>query len=126
MADTGTVVVEIGRERYATRVVAGSHRLVVDEPGTLGGADTGPGPFDLLLASIGSCTVITARMYADRKGWPLEGVRAELSFDGAGVVRMGLEFEGELSAAQRERLRVIAGKCPVKRAVTEGLRVEVG
>jgi len=128
MADNGPVVVEIGRERYATRVVAGEHRLVADEPGELGGADSGPDPYGLLLAAIGSCVVITVRMYADRKDWPLEAVRAELTHErespGDETVHLRLRFEGALSEEQKARLETIAGKCPVKRTVTGALAVE--
>lgn len=129
MAIQGSVVVEIDRSRYATRVSAGRHSLTADEPGELGGSDSGPGPYDLLLSAIGSCTVISARMYADRKDWPLERVRAELWHErrspGDETIHMRLSFEGALSDEQRARLGVIAGKCPVKRTVTGELSVDV-
>jgi putative redox protein len=79
--DDGTdewVVVEIGKG-YTTRVRAGAHRLLADEPVDLGGGDRGPAPYDLLLAALGACTAITLRMYADRKGWPLESVSIRLN-----------------------------------------------
>ncbi|MGC6330012.1 OsmC family protein [Rhizorhabdus sp. FW153] len=64
----------IGANRYRTTIVAGGHQLTADEPEALGGADSGPAPFDLLLAALGACTAITLRMYAEKKGWPLESL----------------------------------------------------
>jgi putative redox protein len=63
----------IGTDRYHVDLQAGRHGLAADEPAEHGGADTGPPPFGLLLSGLGACTAITLRMYADRKGWPLEG-----------------------------------------------------
>jgi len=128
MADTEAVIVEIGREAYTTSVKAGGHALTVDEPGDLGGGNRGPSPYGLLLGAIGSCVVITVRMYADRKGWALERVRAELTHErrspGDETIHMSLRFDGDLDDDQRARLAVIAGKCPVKRTVTGDLAIE--
>ena len=63
----------IRTDRYHVDLQAGRHALAADEPADGGGADTGPTPFGLLLSGLGACTAITLRMYADRKGWPLEG-----------------------------------------------------
>lgn len=123
------VSVEIGREAYLARIVAGGHEMVADEPTELGGQDRGATPYGLLLGAIGSCVAITVRMYADRKGWPLEGVRVELWHErrvpGDETIHMTLAFDGALSDEQRARLEVIAGKCPVKRTVTGELAVEM-
>ena len=78
MAADKDVVTRIGQEKYRTEVVAGGQTLVVDEPAEAGGAGGAPTPYDLLLGSIGACTAMTLRMYADRKGWPLEGVTVRL------------------------------------------------
>tara|TARA_R110000782_G_scaffold102243_2_gene189219 strand:+ start:1691 stop:2095 length:405 start_codon:yes stop_codon:yes gene_type:complete len=124
------VTVTLGAEPYATRVTAGRHSVVVDEPGALGGKDTGPGPYDLLLASLGSCKAITARMYADRKGWPLEAVRVQLAHSrpegrgGPELITAALAFDGDLTDDQRARLLEIAEKCPVQKTISGGLRVE--
>lgn len=68
----------IGKDHYRTEIEVGVHRLVSDEPHALGGGAAGPAPYDLLLASLGACTAITLRMYADRKQWPLELVEVGL------------------------------------------------
>ena len=74
------VVVTTG-EGLRTEVEVGGHELVADEPESLGGTEAGPTPYDYLLASLGGCTAMTLRMYADRKGWPLESVTVCLSQD---------------------------------------------
>jgi putative redox protein len=76
-----SVVVSIGRDRYRTDVRAADHVLVADEPVEVGGGGLGPSPYDLLLASLGTCTAITLRMYADHKGWDLEGIEVRLQHD---------------------------------------------
>jgi putative redox protein len=74
----GTVsVTEAGTGSYTQQITAGHHRLIADEPQPIGD-DTGPTPYDLLLAALGACTSMTVRMYANRKGWPLEQVRVTL------------------------------------------------
>jgi len=128
----GQVVVTGGAKGYAQEILARKHRLRADEPAEYGGTDTGPTPYDLLLAALGSCTSMTLRMYADRKKWPLTGVRVVLDHskihaeDCANcTTREGridridrrIAVEGELDAAQRERLLEIADKCPVHRTL---------
>src|SRR5437660_11198045 len=71
-------VVRGGAAGFAQEIVVGPHRLAADEPASAGGTDTGPNPYDLLLASLGACTSMTVALYARRKGWPLEGVTVRL------------------------------------------------
>lgn len=126
MSDHGPVTVRIGATPYLTSVRAGAHEIVADEPGELGGADEGPDPYGLLLASLGSCKAITVTMYARRKGWALEAVELELHHtreDGHERIDASIRFEGDLSDEQRERLTQIAGKCPVEKTITGELRV---
>jgi putative redox protein len=124
------VTVRVGTEPYTTRVTARQHTLTADEPGALGGRDAGPSPYELLLAAVGSCKAITVRMYADRKGWPLDAVHVTVSHhrpegrNGPELLRASLRFEGELTDEQRRRLLEIAEKCPVQRTVTGELRSE--
>ena len=79
--DEGVLVEETGEGLYAHRIVAGGHLLRADEPASIGGRDTGPTPYGLLLAALGSCTSMTVRMYAERKKWPLERVRVGLNHE---------------------------------------------
>lgn len=124
------VVAENGQGRYQQQVTVGQHHLVADEPESLGGADAGPAPFDLVLAGLGACTSITLRMYAERKGWPLRRVSVELrhekvAIDGAmrDVIHREIRLEGELAEHERQRLLEIANKCPVHRALSQGFHV---
>jgi putative redox protein len=116
----------IGMARYATAIDAGGHMLVSDEPVKAGGAGAGTSPPELLLAALGSCTAITLRMYADRKEWPLSGVRVALTLhrqDGATFIRRELRLDGELAAEQRARLAEIAERTPVTRMIREGTEI---
>ncbi len=123
------VVRTAGEGRLTNEVLVGGHRLWADEPAVAGGADRGPSPFEYLMAGLGACTSMTLRMYAARKGWDLRAVevtleRVPLEGEGPGnEVRRAIRLEGDLDADQRKRLLEIAGKCPVHRALTEGVRV---
>lgn len=132
------VIVRGSSTGYAQEVSAGEHRLRADEPVALGGTDTGPSPYDFLLVALGSCTSMTLRMYADRKGWPLEGVTVRLRHEKihardceecetrAGRVdqiERTIELEGALSDEQRARLLEIADKCPVHRTLNAEVRI---
>ena len=117
---------EIGSESYAVRIEAGGHALVADEPPAQGGKDAGPAPYDLLLASLGACTAITLRMYAERKGWPLAGVTVDLHYkkegDRASIDRV-LAFTGALADEQRARLAEIAERTPVTLTLKQGVEI---
>jgi putative redox protein len=132
------VVIEIGASGYRTEVSAGRHGFVVDEPESLGGTDTGPTPYDLLLAALGSCTAITIQMYADRKGWPLEGATVRLRHERVHAkdcadcensegfiteVWRDITLRGPLDAEQRARLLEIADRCPVHRTLEGEVKV---
>jgi len=129
---SGIVIVEEnGQGRYQQAVIAGQHRLLADEPFSLGGADAGPAPFDFLMAGLGACTSMTLRMYAERKDWQLTRVSVSLSHervtvDGVGRDRFlrNITLHGDLTGEQRARLLEIANKCPVHRALTQSLAIE--
>lgn len=136
LAEEGRVVTVTGRRGFRTEVSTGRHVGVADEPVAVGGADAGPTPYDLLMAGLGACTGMTLRMYADRKGWPLEEVTVRLTHgkvhaldeEAAGArvdhVLREVELDGPLTPEQRARLGEIADRCPVHRTLEAGVRVE--
>jgi putative redox protein len=113
---------------YRTAIHIRHHRIIADEPIQDGGTDSGPTPMEILVGTVGACIAVTTQAYAQRKGWPLEGVSVELdmarirredypvySGDAAFIheIREHIHFEGPLTEEQLTRLMVIAGKCPV-------------
>ncbi len=128
----GVRVTEAGDGRFAQHVQAGRHVLRADEPVPAGGDDSGPGPYDFVLAGLGACTSMTVRMYAAQKNWPLERVRVDLRHERIHAtdcaecetkegridrIERVLTLEGNLDEAQRQRLLEIANKCPVHRTL---------
>ena len=128
----GVRVTETREGRFTQHILAGKHVLRADEPAAAGGDDSGPGPYDLLLAGLGACTSMTVRMYADQKKWPLERVRVDLRHEKVHAtdcaecetrdgkidrIERVLVLEGDLDDAQRQRLLEIASKCPVHRTL---------
>ncbi|MBK8892046.1 MAG: OsmC family protein [Dechloromonas sp.] len=127
----GIIVQENGQGRYQQEVIAGEHRLLADEPVSVGGADAGPAPLDFVMAGLGACTSMTLRMYAERKGIPLTRISVSLGHDMVvidGVKRdrilRKITLDGDLSGDQRARLLEIANKCPVHRALAQPLVIE--
>jgi putative redox protein len=110
------------RQGYEHELEIREHRLISDEPEDRGGGDAGPTPTELLAASLASCTAITIEMYADHKGWELGQVEVSVDFgtpssDGSPRFQVEIKVPAELSDEQRERILVIAGKCPVHRTL---------
>jgi putative redox protein len=116
----------------------GEHCIIADEPREVGGEDRGPSPYGLLLGSLGACTVMTLRMYADRKGWPLDQAVCHLRHSKVHAadceaceehdvpkakidrIERRIELRGALDATQRQRLMAIADRCPVHRTLSAG------
>jgi len=134
-----TIIVHGSAAGFAQEIAMGQHRLAADEPVSVGGTDTGPTPYDLLLAALGSCTSMTVAMYARRKRWPLESVTVRLSHSKVHAadcaeaetkvgmldhVHRDVEFSGPLSEEQRARLLDIASKCPVHRTLESEIMIE--
>jgi uncharacterized OsmC-like protein/fermentation-respiration switch protein FrsA (DUF1100 family) len=128
----GVRVVDAGDGKFAQDVYAGRHRLRADEPIASGGSDSGPNPYDLLLAALGACTSMTLRLYANAKQLPLTGVSVALKHDRVHAadcaecvtkdakidrIERVLTLEGDLDDAQRAKLKEIADKCPVHRTL---------
>ncbi|MBF6621700.1 MAG: OsmC family protein [Patulibacter sp.] len=108
-------------EHFRHTVTMRDHAVTVDEPGEMGGTDSGPSPQELLAASLASCTAITLQMYAERKGWEIGDLEVECTFKGSPERGCPTRFEVVMRVGERvtdeqvERLRVIATKCPVHR-----------
>ena len=119
-------IARIGRDHYATRIEFGTRGLTADEPAERGGGDAGPAPYELLLASLGACTAITLRMYADRKAWPLDSVAIDLRLHGQGEtlrIERILRPEG-IDAEQAARLVEIAARTPVTLTLIGGVPID--
>jgi uncharacterized OsmC-like protein/fermentation-respiration switch protein FrsA (DUF1100 family) len=137
-APRNVVVRETRNGKFQQIVTVGPHRLTADEPVAAGGDDTGPGPYDLVLAGLGACTSMTMRLYAERKSLPLERVTVTLKHSRihaedcaecetrAGMldqIDRAIAMEGALDDEQRQRLMEIADKCPVHRTLTSEIRI---
>jgi uncharacterized OsmC-like protein/pimeloyl-ACP methyl ester carboxylesterase len=135
----GTVVVTETRQgRFQQAIAVGPHRFIADEPVKVGGLDSGPGPYDLLLAGLGACTAMTLRLYAERKALALERVSVTLTHGRIHAadcetcetkegmldrIERSISLEGVLDAEQRKRLMEIADKCPVHRTLTSEIDI---
>lgn len=117
----------IGTDKYRTGIATGHHALVADEGPDLGGKDAGPAPYDLLISALAACTVITLRMYADRKQWPVTAVHADIHFrrDDAKVESIDrvLRIEGSVDAEQKKRMADIAERTPVTLTLKRSLEI---
>jgi uncharacterized OsmC-like protein/fermentation-respiration switch protein FrsA (DUF1100 family) len=132
-SETGVVTVRETRAgKFQQEIMSGPHRFIADEPVSFGGLDSGPGPYDLLLAGLGACTAMTLRLYADNKKLPLARITVRLTHNKIHAadcaeceikdgmidrIDRNISFEGDLDAATRQRLLEIADKCPVHRTL---------
>jgi putative redox protein len=132
------VIVRGGATGFAQQIQAGTHQFSADEPIESGGTNTGPSPYDLLLAALGSCTSMTIGLYARRKNWPLQEVIvslwhskihaadcAECEIREGRIDRIEREIQliGSLASEQRSKLIEIADKCPVHRTLTSEINI---
>jgi len=135
----GDVVVRGRAGTLVQDISIGAHRLLADEPLEVGGTDTGPTPYGLILAGLGACTSMTLEMYAQRKGWPLESVTVRLRHmkiyaqdcsdceTKEGMIdriEREIELAGPLNAEQKAKLMEIADKCPVHRTLSREINVK--
>jgi uncharacterized OsmC-like protein len=139
MSAEGEVVVRGSAGGFFQEVVAGKHRLAADEPEAVGGTDRGPTPYDFLLAALGSCTSMTAALYARRKQWPLESVTVRLRHSRVHAsdcadceekdvmldrIDVVIELAGALSEEQRKRIGEIAERCPVRKTLESKVEIQ--
>lgn len=132
------VIVQLpANQKYTSTVQAGNHQFIADEPVQLGGADLGPDPYQLLLSSLGACTAMTIKMYAERKEWNIGNVSVELHHsklpetDEKGVetgqkidlFERKIAFSGDLTTKQLERLLDIANRCPIHKTLSGQIRI---
>lgn len=125
------IVAEDTPRPFGMSVTIGPHRLRADEPVQAGGHATGPDPYEYLLAGLGACTAMTIRLYADRKGLPLDRVEVRLrrtarasAASPKDVFDRQILLEGDLSADERQRLLTIAEHCPVSRTLVAGVEIQ--
>ena len=132
----GVVVSETAQGKYQSLIEAGPHRLIADEPVSVGGLGTGPSPYELLSSALGACTVMTLRMYADLKGIDVDRISCQVAHqrthadaaadeekDKPDLFTRTLEIKGDLDEATVKRLYEIADRCPVHRTLESGARV---
>ena len=134
LATDKQVVVRLEGDDFTTEIQAGDHSIIADEPLAFGGNNFGPSPYELINAGLGACTAMTLKMYARRKGWPLDDVLVHLSYSKSNdyathktdpenqhsrIDRFEREIEliGDLDVDQRHRLLEIANKCPVHKTI---------
>ena len=127
-------------ENFQVEIRTENHIIRADEPIAVGGDDTGPNPYDLLLSSLAACKIITVQMYARRKGWPLAGIELSISTDKihakdcedcesdpnarVDIINTEIKFLGDLDKEQITRLKDISEKCPVHRTIHSEVSIE--
>src|SRR5204862_2838822 len=138
-AEPAHVIVRGKAAGFAQEVEIDSHELYADEPVSYGGTDTGPTPYDLLLAALGSCTSMTIGLYARKRKWPLENISVSLRHSKIHAqdceecetkegridrIEMEIHLDGALSDEQRAKLMEVAGKCPIHQTLTHEINIK--
>jgi putative redox protein len=133
------VIVRGTAANFAQEIEIGSHELFADEPASYGGTDTGPSPYDLLLAALGSCTSMTIGLYARKRSWPLEKITVSLHHAKIHArdceecetkegrvdrIWLDIHLDGSLTDEQRAKLMEIAEKCPVHQTLTSEINIK--
>ena len=124
------VLIENTDKLYAQKITARNHQFISDEPENLKGDNEGPTPFELLLSAIGSCTSITLKMYAERKGIKLDKINVRLNYippnaleKTASRITRKIHIEGDFTDEQHHRMLEIADRCPVHKTLREGMDI---
>jgi len=123
-----TVHAHIKKDHFKTEIKSEKNTLWADEPLVNGGEELGFSPSELLAASLSACTSITLRMYADRKGWPLEEVKVEVNFErdttaNTSKITRNIALIGNLDEGQRNRLLDIANLCPIHKTLSNPISI---
>lgn len=123
---------------YQVKIVANGHVLLADEPVSVGGADTGPTPYELLLGALAACTCMTVQMYCQRKGWALDGVSVRYVHSRVHAedcaecddpdhridhIESAVTITGDFDESQAKRLQSVAARCPVHKTLEAGVRI---
>jgi putative redox protein len=126
---TAETKASIGRDHYHMVLSAGKNSFIGDEPESKGGKEEGMNPFEILASALGACTCATVRMYADRKEMRLEAIHVTLHLNrddekNETTIKRDIEFVGDLSPEERDRLLVIANKCPIHKTLTNPIHID--
>jgi len=139
MATEPHVIVRGDAKGFAQKVEIGPYQVTADEPVSYGGTDSGPSPYDLILAALGSCTSMTIGLYARKRSWPVEKISVSLwhskihakdcddceTKDGRiDRIEMEIHLDGSLTDEQRAKLMEVAGKCPVHQTLTSEINIK--
>lgn len=132
-------IVAFSKENFQVEIIAGEHVMIADEPIAVGGDDTGPNPYDMLLGSLAACKIITTQMYAKRKGWALDKVEVRMNTKKIhakdcedcvsdpnariDIINVEIGFQGNLDEDQLGRLKDISEKCPVHRTLISETKI---
>ena len=133
------VIVHGDAQGFAQKIQAGAQQLTADEPVSFGGTESGPSPYDLILAALGACTSMTIGLYARKRKWPVEEITVSLRHskihardcddcetkDGRiDRINMEIHIAGSLTDEQRSKLMEVAGKCPVHQTLTSEINIK--
>ena len=133
------IIVKTGKEGYKAEIISGNHLFFADEPVSAGGTDTGPNPYEYLLAALGSCTALTLRLYANNKKWPVDAIEVRVSHSNDYLkdcedcpdkeakiehIDIKIKLTGDLTQEQRARLLDISTRCPVHKTLESGLKMD--
>ena len=125
-----TISAQIDTRKYRTEITSASGNiLIADEPQEIGGKNLGLNPTELLAASLASCTVITLRMYIDRKQWEVSEIKVKIDFErdserNVSLFTRKIEVIGEVDETQRQRLETIANSCPIHKTLTHSIEIK--
>jgi putative redox protein len=137
--EPGHVIVHGTAAGFVQEIEIGSHELYADEPVSFGGTDSGPSPYDLLLAALGSCTSMTIGFYARKRSWPLENITVSLRHSRIHAadceecetkegkidrIELDIQLTGSLTDEQRAKLMEMADKCPVHQTLTSEINIK--